>query len=93
VKPGDIVDIGTPLAKSDNTGLSTGPHLHFGLKPLDKGTEDWDWNNLEQDNGYFGAVNPIPYFSGYYAEDMVAVVSLYERIIAAYRAAIQAFTR
>lgn len=56
VKQGDIIGY------VDNTGKSTGDHLHLGLKPVAKG-EDWGtWYNLEQDNGYYGAINPLPFF-------------------------------
>jgi murein DD-endopeptidase MepM/ murein hydrolase activator NlpD len=56
------VQNGDLLGYADNTGASTGDHLHFGLKPVAKG-EDWGtWLNLAQSNGYGGAVDPQPYF-------------------------------
>ena len=39
-----------------NTGHSTGAHLHLGLKIIDT-----NGNVLNNDNGYFGAVDPLPY--------------------------------
>lgn len=54
IKAGDL------LGYADNTGQSTGTHLHFGFKI--KGTP--------YDNGYGGYTDPQPYFNGLYAEDI-----------------------
>ena len=52
VAEGDIIGY------ANNTGIyTTGDHLHFGLKFTDP-----DGNTLNRDNGYFGAVDPAPYF-------------------------------
>lgn len=68
VKQGDLVGF------ADSTGLSTGDHLHFGLKPITTGKAPLsgdapdvgigDWVNIEQKNGYLGAINPEPYLNG-----------------------------
>lgn len=73
VKTGDIIGY------ADNTGLSTGDHLHFGIKPIVPSrkpvTEDatdlgiGDWVNVEANNGYTGAIDPTPYWNRYYAVD------------------------
>lgn len=62
VKIGDIIGI------SDNTGYSTGPHLHFGLKLLDV-----NGNVLNRDNGFDGAVDPTSYLVWYDQEDVMTL--------------------
>lgn len=54
VNPGDIITEGTEIGISDNTGNSTGPHLHWGYfrKPRNK------------TDGYSGTTNPYPYITG-----------------------------
>jgi len=57
---GDNVSSGQLVGLSDNTGsMTTGSHLHFGLKLLD----NQNFNSLNYNNGYFGAINPAPYFT------------------------------
>lgn len=48
VPNGTQVSEGQQIAVSDNSGNSTGPHLHFGVKPL----------NPDNNNGFFGAIDP-----------------------------------
>lgn len=82
VKAGQVVTTGDFIALSDNTGLSTGPHLHFGLKPVYRGESDWQWFNMEQNNGYFGAIDPTPYWTKYHAVDAATTISSMKNLIA-----------
>jgi len=54
VKQGDLIGY------ADNTGFSSGAHLHFGLKLLDR-----VGNTLNYNNGYYGAIDPKPYFTNW----------------------------
>lgn len=62
------VKVGDLLGYADNTGLSTGDHLHFGLKPQGKDESNGAWYNVEQNNGYLGAIDPEPFFNGKYVD-------------------------
>lgn len=81
VKVGQIVKAGDLIGYADSTGISTGDHLHFALKPQDKGENDWTWTNTLQNNGFNGAIDPTPYFNGYYAVDSQKVFSILRSII------------
>lgn len=48
---GQAITKGQEIALSGNTGLSTGPHLHFGIK----------LNANDPDNGFYGKVDPSLY--------------------------------
>ena len=64
-RDGTPVKVGDILGYTDSTGLSDGDHLHFGLKPISTTGE-----NILQNNGYQGAIDPAPYFNGKFAVDM-----------------------
>lgn len=81
VTAGQQVKAGDIIAQADNTGLSTGDHLHFGLKPVYKGEQDWEWWNAEQDNGYKGAIDPAPYWTGIHAVDVPEQEARLRRLI------------
>ena len=75
VKASQQVKAGDIIALADNTGRSTGSHLHFALKPIKQGEAEWMWENIEQNNGYKGAIDPEPYFIGKYAEDIGSIIT------------------
>lgn len=63
VKTGDRVQAGNKIGYSDNTGrYTTGDHLHFGMKFLENG------HVKDYDNGFYGAVDPSPYFANKYGK-------------------------
>lgn len=58
---GDSVARGEKIGESGNTGLlTTGPHLHFGIK----------FNDNNPGNGYYGKVNPLPYMQNSLVADI-----------------------
>lgn len=64
VKVGDVVKVGDLIGWANNTGLSSGDHLHFeALAKNDDGTLVW------ANNGYGGAFDPLPYLQDISAQE------------------------
>jgi murein DD-endopeptidase MepM/ murein hydrolase activator NlpD len=82
------VECGDLIGYSDNTGASTGTHLHYSIKPVAKGEAWGTWYNLEQKNGYNGAVNPAPYYDKNYP----VTVELLKKQISALQMLIELWT-
>lgn len=59
VKLGDKVKAGDLIGYCDNTGYSSGDHLHLEGKPVEYKKKKLV--NILQNNGYYGAVNLLPY--------------------------------
>lgn len=70
VESGDELLTGDLIGYADSTGFSSGDHLHFELKEVDK-----DGRVLNQNNGYFGAIDPLPFMETMFALDIKGIVA------------------
>lgn len=74
VKVGDHVEVGDIIGISDNTGYSSGDHLHLEINPMDKdaGGHPYYVYGDGEVNGVqviAAAISPEPYLIGQYAQD------------------------
>jgi murein DD-endopeptidase MepM/ murein hydrolase activator NlpD len=75
VKVGQKVTTGTLLGISDSTGFSSGDHCHFECVPVLTNSSG-ELYNVYQDNGFFGKIDPSPYWNRYYAKDAQTIFSV-----------------
>lgn len=85
VKLGQVVEPWTDIGVPDSTGMSSGDHCHLELKPveiaLDANNPDTLLKNVYQDNGYFGSIDPTPYFIGQYPKAPTSVGGIFEKLL------------
>ena len=72
---GDSVKAGDLIGVTDNTGYSSGNHLHFEGQPMDKDAGGHPFLAFPN-NGIGGAIDLAPYFNGIYAESIPQLISL-----------------
>jgi murein DD-endopeptidase MepM/ murein hydrolase activator NlpD len=65
VAKGDRVTVGQVIALADNTGDSSGDHLHFELKMASRNERNKKarGKTINIRNGYLGAIDPAPYLT------------------------------
>ena len=61
-----MVEAGALIGYGDSTGLSSGDHLHWSMKPCDA-----QGNVLNRNNGYTGAVDFSPHFENVFILDVL----------------------
>ncbi len=75
IRAGDLIGY------ANNTGApfeSSGDHLHLGLVPFDA-----QGNTIDPGNGFNGGIDPTPYFTGFYAQDIDVVISTLKALVEA----------
>lgn len=69
---GKDVVYGQPIGLADNTGASSGDHLHWAPKWCDE-----KGRSLNENNGFYGAFDPTPFYThDIYAADSAAMLNV-----------------
>lgn len=86
---GDVIKAGQLIGVTDNTGYSSGNHLHFEMQLMDKDAGGHSYVALPN-NGYAGAVSVEPYLNGIFAQDISTLITLNQRLVTLLQAMINA---
>ena len=76
------VETGDIIGYADNTGASSGDHLHWGLKLCLNG------ETINKNNGYLGAIDPMPFCNKMIPEDFLKLklkVTILQALVQAYK--------
>ena len=82
VTPGQLVKAGEVIGLVDSTGYSTGDHLHYGVRQVEKEGQGANvYQNylgrqyavFDYNNGYFGYIDPMPFFEAVPSDEVSPV--------------------
>jgi murein DD-endopeptidase MepM/ murein hydrolase activator NlpD len=73
VQAGQTIETGDLLGLGDNTGTSTGDHLHRGMKKVVKDLYG-NWLTADYTEDYKGAIDPTAYFKNIFVLDYIATL-------------------
>lgn len=77
---GDVINAGQIIGVSNNTGYSSGNHLHFEGQPMDK--DSGGHPILSNPLGSIaGAIDLEPYFIGIFAQNLPQIISLQTALV------------
>lgn len=71
---GQVVKVGDLIGITDNTGYSSRNHCHWEGKPQD--FVNGQWVNSFQDNGFYGAIDLMPFCNMFFAQDQQTVMQI-----------------
>lgn len=93
VEVGDKVEVGQLIGVTDNTGYSSGNHLHFELQPMDKDAGGHPILTFPSPSARKGviasAIDPIPFLVGIYADTVPQQISALRQLLIVLAAQLQ----
>jgi murein DD-endopeptidase MepM/ murein hydrolase activator NlpD len=98
VEVGDHVSVGELIGLTNNTGYSSGNHLHYEVQPMDKDAGGHPILTFADPAAYpkgviAGAIDPVPFFTGMYAKDVPHEISLSQQLVVLLKKLIDAINK